>query len=479
MKGVKRRWAPGEKEASAADPTTTAKVTRKCDFTKTLKKTQVIKKRRVHKDSDPPASAPPTVSVKVTSKLKKLQVKRKPCVGKKMNAPTAPITTAAEQVTKKLKMMHKVKKAWAVKRQNVSKENYTPTGPLTSTTITTTEEVTKKQKIINKSEKIRVVKKPNVAEEKETGPATDEEVAEKSKVADKLKRTPPVKKQSVNKDPRKISSVGTDKDTPTVPPTAAPKDTKKLPKVTDKLKKTTRVLKKQRVKEPKRPAGEEHKKTSKKPAKSKTSGPEKRVNEVTEVPGSEDTEVVGGQSKEEDDKPLVGTSDSTASSVCDQKMVNGHLKEITKESPKYQKSIKTSTDTKSKKCKPRNHKPITPKTPTTTPKTPIKKEAAKPPTFFGKISNRPYIRPPPTAYLDERYTTMPKRRKEMSWTLDRSPICPTLVEATGETGTQLVHRQRCAKCFLSFDSGEELQTHLSLKKCANLFGFDSDEESKC
>ncbi|XP_045071159.1 uncharacterized protein LOC121562535 isoform X2 [Coregonus clupeaformis] len=479
MKGVKRRWAPGEKEASAADPTTTAKVTRKCDFTKTLKKTQVIKKRRVHKDSDPPASAPPTVSVKVTSKLKKLQVKRKPCVGKKMNAPTAPITTAAEQVTKKLKMMHKkVKKAWAVKRQNVSKENYTPTGPLTSTTITTTEEVTKKQNIINKSEKIRVVKKPNVAEEKETGPATDEEVAEKSKVADKLKRTPPVKKQSVNKDPRKISSVSTDKDTPTVPPTAAPKDPKKLPKVTDKLKKTTLVLKKQRVKEPKRPAGEEHKKTSKKPAKSKTSGPEKRVNEVTEVPGSEDTEVVGGQSEEEDDKPLVGTSDSTASSVCDQKMVNGHLKEITKESPKYQKSIKTSTDTKSKKCKPRNHKPTTPKTPTTTPKTPIKKEAAKPPTFFGKISNRPYIRPPPTAYLDERYTTMPKRRKEMSWTLDRSPICPTLVEAAGETGTRLVHRQRCAKCFLSFDSGEELQTHLSLKKCANLFGFDSDEESK-
>uniref|UniRef100_A0A8C7KFD7 C2H2-type domain-containing protein n=1 Tax=Oncorhynchus kisutch TaxID=8019 RepID=A0A8C7KFD7_ONCKI len=169
------------------------------------------------------------------------------------------------------------------------------------------------------------------------------------------------------------------------------------------------------------------------------------------------------------------------------------------DAPNTPRSLKTSTVSKSKKCDPRNHKPATPKPPTNTPKpptntpkpptntpkpptntpkTPIKEEA-KNSTFFGKINNRPYIRPPPTAYLDERYTTMPKRRKEMSWTPRFSPTRPDLVvEASGTTATPSVRRQRCAKCFLSFDSGEELQTHVSLKKCATLFGFDSDEDSK-
>uniref|UniRef100_A0A674DDY6 Zinc finger protein 654 n=1 Tax=Salmo trutta TaxID=8032 RepID=A0A674DDY6_SALTR len=239
------------------------------------------------------------------------------------------------------------------------------------------------------------------------------------------------------------------------------------------------------VKVIKQPVSKEPRKTSKKPVKSKTSGPEKHVNKVTELLGSKDKEVVESISKEEDNKPLVETSHSTASSVCEQKMVNGHLKEITEESPKYQKSLKTSTVSKSKKCEPQNHKPASPKTPSNTPQTPSNtpktsiKEEAKNSTFFGKIKNRPYIRPPPTAYLDERYTTMPKRRKEMSWTPHFSPMLPDLVvEASGTTATPLVHRQRCAKCFLSFNSGEELQTHLSLKKCTNLFGFDSDEDSK-
>ncbi|XP_070998223.1 mucin-2-like [Oncorhynchus clarkii lewisi] len=473
MQGVKRRWPLREKEGSATDLTTTVKVTRKYDLTKTLKRTQVVKKRHVH--GDPRTTDPSTVSVKATNTLRKLRVKRKPCVGKKMDAPTTPVTTSnekAEQASKKLKMIHKVKKAWAVKRQNVSEDDHTPTGPTTSTTITATEKVTKKLKIINKLTKMRVIKKPNVSKEKDTqlDPATD------TKVTEKLKKTQLVKKPSVGKDPRKMSSVSTDEDTTPqpVPPTVTPKVTEKLPVVTEKLKKT-QVLKKQRViKEPKRPVSKEPRKTS---------GPEKHVNEVTEV--------VGGKSKEKADKPLVETSDSTASDVCDQKMVNGHVKDLPKESPKYQRSLKTSTVSKSKKCDPRNHKPATPKTPTNTPKTPANtpkppantpkppiKEEAKNSTFFGKINNRPYIRPPPTAYLDERYTTMPKRRKEMSWTPRFSPTRPDLVvEASGTTATPSVHRQRCAKCFLSFDSGEELQTHVSLKKCATLFGFDSDEDS--
>ncbi|XP_029600940.1 uncharacterized protein LOC115184094 isoform X2 [Salmo trutta] len=490
MQGVKRLWPLREKEGSATDLTTTVKVTRKYDLTKTLKSKQVVKKRHVPRDKDPCTTDHSNVSVNVTNKLKKLQVKRKPCVVRKMNAPTTPVTTAnekAEKVSKKLKMIHKVKKALAVKRQNVSKDNYTPTGPTTSTTIIATEKVTKKLQILNNLKKMLVIKKPNVSKEKDTqpGPTTDTKGTKKSKVTDKLKKTQLVKKQSVVKDIRKISIVSTDDDTQPVPSTVTPKVAENLPVVTDKVKKT-QVLKKQSViKEHKRPVSKEPRKTSKKPVKSKTSGPEKHVNKVTELLGSKDKEVVESISKEEDNKPLVETSHSTASSVCEQKMVNGHLKEITEESPKYQKSLKTSTVSKSKKCEPQNHKPASPKTPSNTPQTPSNtpktsiKEEAKNSTFFGKIKNRPYIRPPPTAYLDERYTTMPKRRKEMSWTPHFSPMLPDLVvEASGTTATPLVHRQRCAKCFLSFNSGEELQTHLSLKKCTNLFGFDSDEDSK-
>ncbi|KAJ8247047.1 hypothetical protein GJAV_G00258170 [Gymnothorax javanicus] len=67
---------------------------------------------------------------------------------------------------------------------------------------------------------------------------------------------------------------------------------------------------------------------------------------------------------------------------------------------------------------------------------------------------------PPSAYLDERYTSMPKRRK------------PTPINH------DLPTPQRCPSCFSSFSSEEELQRHRSLDSCASLFGFDSDDEGK-
>ncbi|KAJ8399623.1 hypothetical protein AAFF_G00410340 [Aldrovandia affinis] len=90
---------------------------------------------------------------------------------------------------------------------------------------------------------------------------------------------------------------------------------------------------------------------------------------------------------------------------------------------------------------------------------------------YGGTSNRPFVRPPPSAYLDERYISMPKRRKS-------SPAdshCP--VGQSDPSGK--AQRRRCSKCFSSFDSVEALQSHLSLNKCTSLFGFDSDEESAC
>ncbi|KAJ8350355.1 hypothetical protein SKAU_G00254850 [Synaphobranchus kaupii] len=90
-------------------------------------------------------------------------------------------------------------------------------------------------------------------------------------------------------------------------------------------------------------------------------------------------------------------------------------------------------------------------------------------TGYGGSQIRPFVRPPPSAYLDECFISMPKRRKS-SPAETRSSVeqCSSSCEA---------QRQRCSKCFSSFNTAEALQSHLSLNKCTSLFGFDSDEES--
>ncbi|XP_031708000.1 uncharacterized protein LOC116386136 [Anarrhichthys ocellatus] len=87
-------------------------------------------------------------------------------------------------------------------------------------------------------------------------------------------------------------------------------------------------------------------------------------------------------------------------------------------------------------------------------------------------SSRPYRRPPPTAYLDEKYITMPKRRKELSFSHSSQRSPPPQQACVAKTP----QRQRCANCFATFNSAEDLQSHLQLQKCSNLFGFDSDDE---
>lgn len=96
---------------------------------------------------------------------------------------------------------------------------------------------------------------------------------------------------------------------------------------------------------------------------------------------------------------------------------------------------------------------------------------------LAEYSKKPYQRPPPSVYLDEKYTAMPKRRKEVG--LRAGPIF-----SSPQAGSQDVRRmttgaprrQRCANCFTTFCSEEELQRHLQLQRCSNLFGFDSDDE---
>ncbi|XP_035533376.1 uncharacterized protein LOC118339765 [Morone saxatilis] len=92
---------------------------------------------------------------------------------------------------------------------------------------------------------------------------------------------------------------------------------------------------------------------------------------------------------------------------------------------------------------------------------------------LAEYSKRPYMRPPPTAYLDEKYTTMPKRRKDVSFF---HPFQKTFSPAQAKVTTTALQRQRCANCFATFNSAEDLQSHLQVQKCSSLFGFDSDDE---
>lgn len=93
---------------------------------------------------------------------------------------------------------------------------------------------------------------------------------------------------------------------------------------------------------------------------------------------------------------------------------------------------------------------------------------------LAEYSKKPYMRLPPTAYLDEKYITMPKRRKDALSVLV-SQMSNDLEQACL---TSAVQRQRCANCFATFNSVEELQSHRQLQKCSDLFGFDSDDEGE-
>lgn len=86
---------------------------------------------------------------------------------------------------------------------------------------------------------------------------------------------------------------------------------------------------------------------------------------------------------------------------------------------------------------------------------------------YEKVAVKPFSRLPPSAYLDELYLSMPKK-----W---RGPQASTKGSDTDEVIP--VKKQSCSRCNTAFDCEEELQLHR--EKCTSLFGFDSDDESKC
>ncbi|XP_059410210.1 zinc finger protein 654 [Carassius carassius] len=140
-----------------------------------------------------------------------------------------------------------------------------------------------------------------------------------------------------------------------------------------------------------------------------------------------------GPANQEDGKPLVLNKGSVNYSSRNHSLVNGHSE---------------------------GDKVVPPKL-----SDPVTKEQQ--PLVLGKPVTKRFVRPLPSAYLDESYISMPKRWKEtqvgskLLGSVSKPEILPT--------------SQRCSRCFQSFNSEEELQTHKD--KCTSLFGFDSDDES--
>ncbi|XP_008282400.1 uncharacterized protein LOC103359008 [Stegastes partitus] len=105
---------------------------------------------------------------------------------------------------------------------------------------------------------------------------------------------------------------------------------------------------------------------------------------------------------------------------------------------------------------------------------------------YATFVKAPFIRPPPSTYLDESLLSMRKRRsvdeaaprKYVYWSHKKKK------DPAQENEQQVVQvepeqktRHRCDKCLSSFSSLEELQKHQALNTCSALFGFDSDDES--
>lgn len=105
---------------------------------------------------------------------------------------------------------------------------------------------------------------------------------------------------------------------------------------------------------------------------------------------------------------------------------------------------------------------------------------------YATFVKAPFIRPPPSTYLDESVLSMRKRRstdeqaprKNVYWNTKKKETAPEIEEQRRNEALQKKARTRCDKCLSSFSSSEELQKHQALNTCSALFGFDSDDESK-
>lgn len=105
---------------------------------------------------------------------------------------------------------------------------------------------------------------------------------------------------------------------------------------------------------------------------------------------------------------------------------------------------------------------------------------------YAPFVKAPFIRPPPSTYLDESLLSMRKRRstnevtprKNVYWNNKKKEPVPEKEQQKNTVSPAQKIRSRCDKCLSSFSCLEELQKHQALNTCSALFGFDSDDESK-
>ncbi|KAM4731678.1 zinc finger protein 654-like [Anableps anableps] len=102
---------------------------------------------------------------------------------------------------------------------------------------------------------------------------------------------------------------------------------------------------------------------------------------------------------------------------------------------------------------------------------------------YAPFVKTPFVRPPPSTYLDESVLSMRKRRladqqsvKKYVNKKKKKELAAEKVKENVVVPDQKV-RHRCSKCLSSFSTLEELQSHEARNTCSSLFGFDSDDES--
>uniref|UniRef100_A0A3Q2QGY1 Zinc finger protein 654 n=1 Tax=Fundulus heteroclitus TaxID=8078 RepID=A0A3Q2QGY1_FUNHE len=102
---------------------------------------------------------------------------------------------------------------------------------------------------------------------------------------------------------------------------------------------------------------------------------------------------------------------------------------------------------------------------------------------YAPFVKTPFVRPPPSTYLNESLLSMRKRRSPDQPPLKQYTNTKKKKELAAEKGSgnkaavpEKV-RHRCGKCLSSFGTSEELQSHEARNTCSSLFGFDSDDES--
>ncbi|XP_012995477.2 uncharacterized protein LOC105020102 [Esox lucius] len=340
-------------------------------------------------------------------------------------------STTNTKVTREYNLTKKLEEFPVTKKPQVRKGQSPPTAHPPAITV----------KATNEFKDLRVTRKSRVKNVSTTEQA--EKVTKKLKMINNLKKVQAAKSRYVGKKKSSSTPPITSSTTTSNPIILAEIVTRK-PKLTDELKKKKRHVQKPSLRQdPKN-----------------TDSVDMDTNPPTVLPT---TESKSKNCKPQNTKPTTSTLPSGSSTAPPTSHTVTPTTPPPLKTPFSPSSPKTLTTLSKTPIAP-------PKSPAVTPKSPIRKDEGTT-SFYGMIGNKPYIRPPPTAYLDESYTTMQKRRKEMSWAPHHSPTHLDPVEAV-----LAVQRQRCTKCFLPFNSPEELQTHLSLKKCTALFGFDDSDE---